>query len=218
MIETLIDLGVAPNVARQFAEPLKATMALHDISTAERQAGFLAHAMIESAHLTRLEENLRYTDPERIARIFRSGFDLNKNRVVDPEEIEFARGFIRNPKALANRAYANRNGNGDEASGDGWRFRGRGIFQLTGRANYRAASQGLGMGIVYMERPDLVAEPSDACMTAGWFWVSRGCNQMIDAENFDGTTRAINGPAMLHARERAAIFSSAYTLIRVNRS
>lgn len=206
MIETLIDLGVAPNQARRFAEPLKATMALHDITTPQRQAAFLAHAVIESARFASLEENLRYSDPERIARIFRTGFDLDRDRVVDPEEIEFAKGFIRQPQKLANRAYANRNGNGDESSGDGWLFRGRGIFMVTGRGVYREASLGVGMGSVYLLRPELVAEPDDACLTAGWYWASRKCNQMIDAENFDATTRAINGPGMLHAKERAALF------------
>lgn len=206
MVPHLIDIGVHPTQARQFAEPLRAAMALHDISTPQRQSAFLAHCMVESAGFTALEENLRYSDPARIARIFRSAFDLDGDRQLDPEEIEFAQGFVRQPEKLANRAYANRNGNGDEASGDGWRFRGRGLFQLTGRANYRAASYGCGLGGVYLLRPELVAQPSDACLTAAWFWASNGCNQLVDAGNFDMTTRVINGPAMLHAKERFAAF------------
>lgn len=206
MLRELIEIGVAPTQARQFADPLRAAMALHDISTPQRQAAFIAHCMIESAGFTALEENLRYSDPARIARIFRSAFDLDGDRVVDPEEVEFAKAFVRQPEKLANRAYANRNGNGDEASGDGWKFRGRGLFQLTGRANYRAASQGCGMGAVYLNRPDLVATPSDAALTAAWFWASNGCNQLVDQGNFQMTTRVINGPAMLHAQERFAAF------------
>ena len=206
IIEALIDVGVNPAQARAFAEPLKASMALFDISTRQRKAGFIAHAVIESARFTSLEENLRYRDPARIATIFRTGFDLDKDRVVDPEEIEFAKQFILKPKELANRAYANRNGNGNEASGDGWRFRGRGIFQLTGRDNYRKASIGVGLGAVYLNNPDLVALPSDACMTAAHFWISNGCNQMIDSGNFGATTRIINGPGMLHAAERKSIY------------
>lgn len=206
MIERLIAAGVNPTQAKAFADPLKAAMALFDIDTDERQAAFLAQAMIESTRFTDLEENLRYSDPVRIATIFRSGFDLDRDRVVDPEEIEFAKGFIRQPEKLANRAYANRNGNGNEASGDGWSFRGRGLFQLTGRANYKEAAEGVGLGSVYLQRPELVAQPSDAALTAAWFWQSRGCNQLIDADNFDATTRLINGPAMLHKHERAAAF------------
>lgn len=206
MLQWLIAGGVPVTQARLFAEPLKAAMALFDISTPERQAAFIAQAMIESQSFTKMEENLRYTDPARIARIFRSGFDLDKDQKVDPEEIEFAKGFVRQPEKLANRAYANRNGNGNEASGDGWRFRGRGIFQITGRANYLRVSNGVGLGPVYLHKPELVSQPSDACLTAAYFWQSGGCNHMVDAGNFDATTREINGPAMLHREERHAAF------------
>ena len=195
MIERLIAAGVNPTQAKAFAEPLKAAMALFDISTDERIAAFLAQAMIESQSFTRLEENLFYTTPARIDAVF--------SAVKSAEEATL---YVRNPQRLANKVYANRNGNGDEASGDGWAFRGRGLFQLTGRANYKAASEGVGMGAVYVHEPGLVAEPSDACLTAAWYWQSRGCNQLIDAGNFDSTTRLINGPAMLHKHERAAAF------------
>lgn len=195
MIERLIAAGVHPTQAKAFAEPLKAAMALFDISTRERQAAFLAQCMIESQSFTRLEENLYYTTPARIDAVFSA-----------VKSIEEATLYVRNPQRLANKVYANRNGNGDEASGDGWAFRGRGLFQLTGRANYKAASEGVGMGAVYLHKPGLVAEPSDACLTAAWYWQSRGCNQLIDAGNFDSTTRLINGPAMLHKHERAAAF------------
>ncbi|MDR7092278.1 hypothetical protein [Hydrogenophaga laconesensis] len=106
MIDRLIAAGVNPTQARAFAEPLKAAMALYDISTDERRAAFLAHCMIESQGFTKMEENMFYTDPARVARIFKTGFDLDRDGVVDPEEIEFAKGYVRNPKALANRAYA----------------------------------------------------------------------------------------------------------------
>lgn len=202
MIEWLVESGVSVTQARLFAEPLKAAMALHDISTPQRKAIFLGEAMVESTNLSVLEENLRYSDPLRIATIFKTGFDLDRDGRVDPEEIEFAKGFIRQPEKLANRAYANRNGNGDEASGDGWRYRGRGIFMITGKENYIKASEGVGLGAVFLHKPDLVALPSDACMTAAWFWSSKGCNQLADLGNIDACTRLINGKAMLHAKER----------------
>ena len=169
-------------------------MALYDISTPQRQAAFLAHCILESAHFTRLEENLFYTTPERIRAVWPSRF----------RNAEEAAPFARNPKALANRVYAHRNGNGDEASGDGWRYRGRGLFQLTGRANYAAA--GRGVGRPYEAEPERVAEPTDACLTAAWFWTTNGGNARIDRGDFNGTTRMVNGPAMLHARERLALY------------
>lgn len=194
MIEKLIACGVNPTQAKQFAEPLKAAMALNDILTPEKQAAFVAQCMIESASFTRLEENLFYTTPERIRAVWPSRFST----------VEQAALYTRNPKALANRVYAHKLGNGDEASGDGWNFRGRGLFQLTGRDNYRAASVGIGLSSAYIHRPDMVAEPSDAALTAAWFWRDRGCNRAMDAGNFNQTTRIINGPAMLHAKEREA--------------
>lgn len=197
MIERLIQIGVEPTQARQFADPLKAAMALFAIDTPQRQAAFLAQCMAESGKFTRLEENLRYTTPERIRAVF-------PRRV---ESLAEAAPLVRNPQALANRVYAGRNGNGDEASGDGWRYRGRGLFQLTGRANYARASAAL--AVDYVSAPELVSEPSDACLTAAWYWQSNGCNEMVDAGRFDATTRAINGPAMLHARERLAYYQEA---------
>lgn len=192
MLSELIEAGIPPQIARQFSSPLKATMALNAIDTPEKKAAFIAQCCIESANFTRLEENLTYTTPERLMKVWPSRF----------KTIQQALPYTRNAKALANLVYANRNGNGDETSGDGWKYRGRGLFQLTGRANYKAASEGSGMGPVYVHKPELVAEPDDACLTACWFWRSRGCNELMAQDKFDDTTRLINGPAMLHAKER----------------
>lgn len=197
MIETLIRLGVTPTQARQFADPLRAAMALHDISTPQRQAAFIAHCILESSRFTRLEENLFYTTPERIRAVWPSRFRTSTD----------AAPYARNPKALANRVYSNRNGNGDEASGDGWKYRGRGLFQLTGLTNYTRAARALNRP--YVSEPGLVAEPSDACLTAAWFWTANGGNKLIDQGQFDATTRMINGPAMLHAKERLALYQDA---------
>ena len=197
MIDRLIAAGVHPTQAKAFADPLRAAMMLNAIDTDARQAAFIAQCMVESANFTKLEENLRYTTPERIRAVWPSRF----------ANVEEARPYARNPEKLANKVYSGRNGNGNEASGDGWAFRGRGLFQLTGRANYRAASEGCGLGSVYLYRPELVALPSDACLTAAWYWRVNGGNQAIDAGMFDATTKIINGPAMLHRAERAQAFA-----------
>jgi putative chitinase len=153
-------------------------------------AGFLAQCRVESSDFTALEEGLYYTTPERIRAVFPS-------RVPSLAD---AATLCRNPQRLANRVYAQKIGNGDEASGDGWRYRGRGIKQLTGRANYAEASRALGRS--YLTSPDLVAQPEDACLTAAWFWHAAKCNLLADSAQWDAITRAVNGPAMLQADRR----------------
>lgn len=182
--------GVLEAQARAFAPHLAAACERFDISTKQRIAGFLAQASHESAGMTRLEENLNYTTPARIRAVWPSRFKSDAE----------AAQFVRNPAKLANRVYSNKLGNGDEASGDGARFLGRGLLQLTGRSNYAAASDGV--GIDYKARPELVALPEHAALTAAWFWAKAGCNGLMDAGDIDGTTRRINGPAMLGAQER----------------
>lgn len=197
MIAQLIAAGIAPTQARQFAEPLERAFAAFHIDKPARQAAFVAQASHESAGFTRLEESLYYRSPERIRAIW-------PRRVPD---LNGAALLCRNPEKLANRVYANRLGNGDEDSGDGWLYRGRGLFQLTGRANYMAAAEALHRP--YKEQPELVALPIDAAMTAAWFWTARGLNNLADSAQIDAITKAINGPAMLAADERRSLFDEA---------
>jgi putative chitinase len=196
VIDWLIQAGVPVTQAKRFAEPLKAAMALYDISTPARRSGFLAQALYESNNFTRLEENLWYTTEKAAVAAFGKRVIPHLHRI------------LRNPQALANFVYANRLGNGDEASDEGWKFRGRGIFQLTGKVNYLQAGQGIGLNAVYIHNPAIVSEPSDACLTAAWFWQSKGCNQLVDQDRFDATTTVINGKARLHADRRLKMFTS----------
>jgi len=189
-LPTLIAAGVPPTQARQYVDPLAAACARFGINTPARIAGFLAQCRVESADFTRLEENLFYTTPERIRQVFPS-------RVASMAD---AARLVRNPKALANCVYAGKIGNGNEASGDGFRFRGRGLKQLTGRANYADAAAGLGRP--YLDQPDLVALPDDACLTAAWFWHNAKANILADSAQWDAITRAVNGPGMLQASLR----------------
>lgn len=196
-VPRLVAAGVHPTQARIFAEPLRAACALWSIDTPARIAAFLAQAMHESAKLTRMEESLYYTSPERIKAVW-------PTRVPS---LELAARLTRNPQRLANLVYANRLGNGDINSGDGWMFRGRGIFQLTGRANYTAAQ--VDCNRPYVSRPELVADPSDACLTAAWFWHKANLNELADTMQIDAITRRINGPAMLAAAERRQLTEEA---------
>ena len=193
-VDQLVACGIDAGTAAQFEEPLSAAMLSFSINTKKRRAAFLAQAAHESNEFTRLQEDLFYTTPERLLRVFKGRFD----------GLADAAQYLRQPEKLANRVYSNRLGNGDESSGDGWRFRGRGLFQLTGRANYMAAGDALGTD--YKVNPDLVAEPPDAAFTAAWFWAVGGMNVLADNDQIDTITRRINGPAMLGADERKALF------------
>jgi len=189
-VAALIAAGIGPTQARIFAEPLASACRRFDINTPARLGGFIAQCRVESADFTQLEENLSYRTPERIRAVF-------PTRVRSMAE---AAELVRKPQALANRVYSLRLGNGDEASGDGWRYRGRGIKQLTGRANYADAAEALARP--YIEHPELVAQPLDACFTAAWFWHQAKCNLLADSAQWDAITRAVNGPAMLLASTR----------------
>lgn len=148
--------------------------------------------MHETQGLTAFEENLYYSRPERILEIFRS-------RVKTMAE---AAAIAKNPQALANKVYSGRYGNGDEASGDGWRYRGRGAGHLTFKDNYAGAGKALGQAYVYA--PEMVSEPKHAALTFAWYWETRGCNAMADTWGITAITKAIN-PGMAGANERAAL-------------
>lgn len=189
-IATLVQCGVAPTQARLYAQPLEAAAARFGITTKARVAAFLAQLHHESQAFTRTEENLYYTTPERI----RAMWPTRVPTLLDASKL------CRNPQALANVVYANRLGNGDKATGEGWRFRGRGLVQLTGRSNYHVASDALGAD--YVANPDAVAAPEGACLTAAWFWASIHGNELADASLIDTLTKRINGPAMAGADAR----------------
>lgn len=186
----LIAAGASAAAAARFVEPLRAACALHSIDTPAQLAAFLAQCGHESGGFSRLVESLAYRDPARLDAMF--------SAVRGPADAcaLIAAGDV----AIACRVYAGRNGNGDEASGDGWRYRGRGLLQITGRANYAAAAAGCGQP--WVERPELLAEPTGAALSAAWYWRTHGCGPLADAGQIDRITRAINGPAMEGAEAR----------------
>lgn len=188
-LQQLIAAGLTPTVARVFLPHLIAAFDRFEIDTPRRMAAFIGEYSHETSGFTRLEENLYYTDPARIAQMFSA-----------LREVEKARAFTRQPKALANRVYANRNGNGSEASGDGWNYRGRGLPHLTGRGNYRAAGSALGLPLE--QNPDRVAEPKAAVLVGAWYWKANGLNALADRWQLDAITRGINGAAMAGRTDR----------------
>ena len=197
-IAALIACGVAPAQARTFCEPLNIACERFGITTRPRLAGFLGQYLVETNNLVDMEESLYYRKPERIAEVFKRLAHRGLNDLTK---------LTRNPKALGNAAYANVNGNGDEASGDGWRYRGRGLPHLTCKGNYADAEAGLGRP--YVSAPELVALPPDACLTGAWYWKTNHCNALADSAQWDAITRAVNGPGMLKRAERRSVTDEA---------
>lgn len=171
--------GVA--VVTAWIGALEQAMLAFDVYTPERAAMFLANLAVESDELTQLEENLNYRSADRLFAVFRSRFT---------DVAQAAAVLALGPKAIANHVYANREGNGNEASGDGWRYRGR-ANGLTFRNNYRAASLACcGDADTLLINPEFVGLPEFGAATACWHWNANGCNAFADAGDFDGVCDA----------------------------
>lgn len=182
--------GIAPTQAASFVQALNAAMDRFDIVTTPRIAAFVGQCMVESSCFVHTEENLYYSHADRLVAIFPREFRTAAD----------AAPYTANPAKLASFVYANRNGNGGDASGDGWAFRGRGLLQMTGRTAYANAAAALGHA--YLTSPDLVALPEDACLTAAWWWDQHHLSVLADANAIDAITRAVNGPGMQEAALR----------------
>jgi putative chitinase len=165
--------------AAVWAPALEAACARFEIDSDLRLTHFLAQVSQESAGLTVFEENLNYS-AEALAKLW-------PGRFAPPLNAQYAR----QPERIANRAYMGRMGNGDEASGDGWRFRGRGPIQITGRAGYVALSPVQGVDLE--GSPDALLQPALGALVAAQYWAERGCNELADADDIKTITRRING-------------------------
>jgi putative chitinase len=167
--------------------PLNTAMQEFSVNSAQRAAAFLAQLAHESGEFQHLDENLNYS-AQRLCQVWPSRFPT----------LAVAEQYAGNPKKLANRVYSGRLGNGNEASGDGWNFHGRGLIQLTGRANYSACAKALAVELT--GKPELLLDSGVAARSAGWFWKSRGLNELADHapgesddDDFVRITTIING-------------------------
>ena len=164
--------------AEQWVDAINTTFETFGIDTPEQQASFLGQCGHESNGFTALVENLNYK-AESLCKVWPKRFP----------SLEAAQPYHRNPEAIANKVYADRMGNGDEDSGEGFAYRGRGLIQLTGKLNYQACGDALGVDLV--SDPDLVSTPMYAALSAGWFWHTHHLNSI--AENITAVTKKING-------------------------
>jgi putative chitinase len=169
------------SVLELYAVPLHEVAEYYDMyENMNRAAAFVAQTAHESGGFNFVKENLSY-GAKGLMTTFKKYF---------PNE-ELAKQYERKPEKIANKVYANRMGNGDEASGDGYRFCGRGLIQLTGRNNYTKFAADLGISVedtvAYLETP------AGAVSSAGWFWDNNNLNQYCDSNDFVTLTKRING-------------------------
>ncbi|MBQ4839338.1 MULTISPECIES: glycoside hydrolase family 19 protein [Pseudoalteromonas] len=178
-------VGIVPNAKAEdiekYIEALNEVLPQFEVNTPLRAAHFIAQIAHESGSFRYESENLNYSD-KALQAIFGKYF---------PTEEE-AQAYARKPEKIANRVYANRMGNGNEASGDGWKYRGRGLIQLTGKDNYHRCGDALAIDLV--NDPELVvADPSLTVKTACYYWDSRKLNQYADQDDLLIITKRING-------------------------
>lgn len=186
-------------IGSQWVDALNETFQRFNITTPRQQAAFIGQCGHECGRFKVLEENLNYK-AATLMKLWPKRFPT----------VDIASEYAGKPQKIANKVYASRMGNRDEASGDGYRFRGRGCVQLTGSDSYFHAGKAL--GVDFWANPDLVATPQYAALTAGWFWSTHNCNNLAEAADWLALTKKINGGTIgyddrvLHTNEALAVF------------
>jgi putative chitinase len=180
------------------------------INTPKRIAAFLAQTAHESGGYTMLEENLNYSAdtmavvwPNRFAEMGPDKKPVKENGKNKPNK--FALALHRKPEMIANVVYSNRMGNGTIESGEGWKYRGRGLKQLTGKDNYTRCGQALGVDLV--SQPELLLTPQYAALSAGWFFSANRLYEFADRDDIKGMTLKING-GLIGLADREARYES----------
>ena len=172
-------LGIKSDRASIWVDPLNETFARFGLVDPFHVSAFLAQIGHESARLSSVEENLNYSS---------NGLTSTFPKYFTHEQ---ANDYARQPVKIANRVYADRMGNGDEISGDGFRYRGKGLLQVTGKENHAACGKALGLPLV--DDPELLLEPINAALSAGWFWNAKKLNNLAELEDLRGITKVVNG-------------------------
>jgi len=150
----------------------------YGLNTKLRIAHFMAQIEHESG-LKPISENLNYS-AQGLMQTFSKYFNTNQSLL-----------YARKPEKIANRVYANRMGNGNEASGEGWKYRGRGFLQITGKINYHQLANDTDLDC--LKNPDLLLEEANAMISAMWFWNKSNLNTLADKDDLKGITRKVNG-------------------------
>lgn len=192
--------NLMPRASAVWAPALDSAMQKYLINTKLRAAAFLAQIAVESGELQHLEESFVYT-PERLLKVFPREFP----------DLGTANRYAGQPHAIADRVYSGLYGNGDEQSGDGWTYRGRGPLQITFKANYQACAKGLNDTLVFT-CPDRLQTPVPGALSAAWFFVEHGCLLFADAGNIDAVTHRVTG-SMEEADVRRKYYKTALMVL-----
>lgn len=179
---------------KTFLPFLNQWMPHYGITTSERKAHFIAQILHESNLLKAVEENLNYS-AQGLLKTFPRKFS----------KIE-AQMYANQPMLIANRVYANKGGNGGEDTGDGWKYRGRGLIQVTLKNNYKQLSEDWGVDAI--TNPSLLTVPTWAVRSACWFWWKNGLNKIADTGSVRDVTRKIN-PALIGLKQREEFYQQA---------
>ncbi|BAU40039.1 putative chitinase [Ralstonia phage RSP15] len=183
--------------AQAWADAFNPVLEKYNINTPLRISHFMAQVGHESGGLTIFEENLNYS-ADGLLRVFPKYFN-------GPQATQYAR----RPEKIANRVYANRMGNGSEESGDGWKYRGRGPIQITGKDNYKNLTSAT--GVDFVTNPDDLKIPANGALASGWFWNSKSLNTIADANDILSITKRVNGGTN-GLDDRTARFNKAKTI------
>jgi putative chitinase len=207
----IVAAGVKQATAEKWTDAVVAACQEFGINTPQRIAGFLSQCAHESGGFERLQENLNYSAdgmagiwPKRFAVMGPDGKPVKKDGKNQPNK--FALALHRKPEMIANVVYSNRMGNGSIESGEGWKYRGRGLKQLTGKSNHTECGNELGVDLV--ANPDLLLEPTYAARSAAWFWQKNKCNTFADVGDIEGLTKRING-GLIGIADRKARYQAA---------
>lgn len=194
-LSQIIPTNKEPNVWADFINEL---CAKYGIDTSVRLAGFIAQTAHESAEFKTLQENLNYS-AAGLVKTWPKRFTKDNSAA-----------YAKNPEKIANKVYADRMGNGDEASGEGYKFRGRGLIQLTGKDNY--TKFGASLNMTAEQASDYCSTQKGAFESACWYWKANNLNRFADADDILGMTKAING-GTLGLEERKSKYELAKSIL-----
>ncbi len=178
----------------EFVSALNKYMPLYGIDTKERISMFLSQVIHESGGFSRLVENLNYSSAG-LMKVWPKRFT----------SLQIASKYAKKPQAIANKVYADRMGNGSESSGDGWKWRGRSLIQITGKDNYIALDKDV-PSLKVLQNPDILLTPEGAVIAACWFWKKNNLNRFADKSDIVGCSKAING-GFIGIEERKHLFT-----------